>query len=91
MRAAEVISYFMFWVGGRQYLTREIMWGGINCVVSKKCCMHFHIRFLSLIMRPLIYATYLCYLSMVVGDHYSTHQGNYFVRYLGGSRSDPKV
>jgi hypothetical protein len=21
---------------------------------------------------------------------YSTHQGNYFVRYLGGSRSDPK-
>ena len=24
-------------------------------------------------------------------DHYSTHQGNYFVRYLGGSRSDPKT
>ena len=26
-----------------------------------------------------------------LGDHYSTHQSNCFVRYLGGSRSNPKT
>ena len=31
------------------------------------------------------------WLTPKLGDHYSTHPGNYFVRYLGGSRSDPKV